>query len=240
MKSLLLILSFAIILFASCGKRVVKGNGNLVSEGRNVSAFTMIDISAPLTATIHVQNGVAPSVQLSGYKSLLDEIETTTEGNTLKIKSKDFINFDTDKDVQAVITVASLNDLGIHGAADATVDGIVNGTNFKLKISGAGDVTIERIEVSNLVATISGAGDVKINSGISDKAQFTISGTGNINSYAMQCNDVVAKVSGAGDMQVTAIKSLEAKVSGAGSIHYKGTPALKSETSGIGEIAAAN
>jgi hypothetical protein len=210
------------------------------TQQRAVEAFTSVDISAPLTATIHVVPGAQPSVKLSGYKNLLQEVKAKVEGSTLKIFNEHSINFDTDKEISADITVSSLSDLDIHGAADALVDGNITGDEFRLKISGAGDVSIEKLTVSNLTATISGAGDVGISSGSVGTAQYSISGAGNIKTFNMQANDVRAKVSGAGDMEVTALRSLDAKVSGAGSIRYKGNPTLKSETSGIGEIAAAD
>jgi hypothetical protein len=239
-NSLLLSFLFATILLSSCGRRVITGSGVTDSQVRTVTAFNMIDIEAPVDATIHVQPGAQPSVTLSGYSNLLNEIRTEVEGSTLKIANRNSINFDTDKDVSAEITVSSLSDLAIHGAADAIVKGNVTGSDFKLKISGAGDVSIEKLTVGNLTAGISGAGDVDINGGSANEAHFTISGAGNIKTYNLQANDVSAKVSGAGDMEVTALRSLDAKVSGAGSIRYKGHPALKSKTSGIGEIAAAD
>jgi hypothetical protein len=225
--------------FASCGRRVITGTGSMTSENRNVGNFSKIDISAPVTANIHVQPGARPSIKLEGYKNLVDEIDTEIEGNTLRITGEKFINFDTDKDIHAEITVASLSELGIHGSADARVDGLITGENFELKISGAGDVSIQSVQVSNFTATISGAGDVDIESGSAGSAHFKISGAGDITSFGMQAEDVVAKVSGAGDMKVTALKNLDAKVIGAGSIYYKGQPALTSETSGVGEIASA-
>jgi hypothetical protein len=239
-KALLLSFLVVTILASSCGRRVITGRGAMETQVRPVTAFNMIDISAPLSANIHVQPGAQPSVKLSGYKNLLDEIHTEVEENTLKISNQNSINFDTDKEITAEITVASLSDLGVHGAGDALVDGDITGTDFKLKISGAGDVSIEKLTVSNLTASISGAGDVEIAGGRASSAKFSISGAGNIKTYDIPVDDVKAKVSGAGDMEVTALRTLEAKVSGAGSIRYKGHPTIKSETSGVGEIAAAD
>jgi adhesin HecA-like repeat protein len=200
----------------------------------------MIDISAPVVANIHIRNHVQPTVRLVGYHNLLNEIESALEGSTLRISHRNFISFNTDKDVIAEITVAALSDLHINGSGDAAIDGPLVGTDFKMKISGAGDVTIEELNVINLTSIISGAGNVHIKSGSADNVYFKISGAGSINSYGLQANSVSAKVSGAGDMSVTALQTLEAKVSGAGSIRYKGRPSLKSETSGVGEIAAAD
>ena len=233
-----LFLLFLVLILTSCGRRVVTGTGPVTAEKRGISDFTIIDISAPVTANIHVKPGAKTSLELKGYKNLLDEIDTEVEGNTLRIETENAFDLDTGQDIYVEITVGSLDELDIHGSADAKIDGPVTGGQFTLTISGAGDVILEDVHVSDLVATISGAGDVDITSGSAQHADFRISGAGNIHAFGLQAEDVTAKVSGAGDVNVTALKNLEAKVSGAGSIHYKGKPALKSQTSGIGEIAA--
>lgn len=242
MKRTLLLIVPAFMLFfgTSCGHRVITGRGDIVSEGRMATTFDKVDISAPVTATITVKPGAKSSVELSGYKNLLEQIETIVEGGTLKIKSRDMIDLDTDKDLKAEIVVGSLSALGLHGSADAEVLGSITGSTFRLDITGAGDANVEDVAVNDLVASITGAGDVDIKSGKCKQIEYKVSGAGNISSFGVQGEVVRAQVSGAGDIEVSALKSLDARVSGAGTIRYKGQPAIKSQTSGIGEIVAAN
>jgi len=236
-----LLFAFAALVITSCGRRTITGRGASTTINRNISgSFQAIDISAPVTAHVHVQPGSAAAVHFSGYKNLIDALKTNVEGNVLHIESQHSINFDTDKDVVADITVGSLSELGIHGAADADVDGVISGGDFRLNISGAGDVSIEKVNVTSLEAKISGAGNVNINSGAVTNADYKVSGAGNISSFGVQAANVKAKVSGAGDIDVYASRTLEAKVSGAGTIQYKGAASVRSETSGIGSIVAAN
>ena len=239
MKSILFSFIAIGVLLASCGRRNVKGHGEMISEERVVGEFSQIDISAPVAAHVLVQPGAKLSVRLSGYKNLLEEINTDVEANKLTINSRDFINFNTDKDIVAEIVVSSLSELEIHGTSDVEISGSISGEELTLKVSGAGNVTAGKVDVVHLNVTVSGVGDVKIDSGVADKIEYKVSGAGNISSFGVQGNDVKAKVSGTGDIEVYALKSLEAKVSGAGSIIYKGNPVVKSETSGIGEVVAA-
>ena len=238
------VLYFAILALTvttSCGRRTVTGNGETVTVQRDPGGnFSVIDIEAPLTATIHVVPGAKSTVTFSGYKNLVDQIRLRTEGSTLVIESKHSIRFDTDKDVQADITVPSLSELLIDGKADAKIGGDITGDVFKLVISGAGDVSVEKLAVGKLEAKISGAGNVTLHSGTVGTAEYKVSGAGNIDGFGVQARHVKAKVSGAGDIDVFASETLEAKVSGAGTIQYKGAASVKSETSGIGTIVAAN
>jgi hypothetical protein len=229
-----------VILFTSCGRRVVNGSGEVSTVTPNVSGnVSRIDIGSSVNAKIHVQPGATLSVTLSGYKNLLDELTTTVEGNTLHIKGRRSISFNTDKDIEANITVGSLNELAIHGAADATVDGEINGGDLNLEITGMGDVDVNKVNVQQLTAAISGAGNVKINAGTATNATYKVSGAGDVSTFNVQAENVTATVSGTGDIKVFASKTLDASVSGAGSVEYKGTPNVKSKTSGIGSVAAA-
>lgn len=236
-----LVFALAITAVSSCGRRTITGKGEPTTVSRAVSgAFNSIDISAPVTAHVHVQPGATASLNFSGHKNLIEHLKTEVEGNTLHIEGRHSINFDWDDDIVADITVSSLKELSIHGAADADVNGDVTGSDLRLVISGAGDVTVEKINVDKLEAKISGAGNVELNSGTVGDAYYKVSGAGNINSFGVHANNVAAKVSGAGGINVYAEKTLDAKVSGAGSIQYKGPASVKSETSGIGSIVAAN
>jgi len=237
------VLFFGLVILApaiGCGERTIKGAGESTTQARTVSGtISAIDIVAPVTAEIHVVPGAQPSIQFTGYKNLVEEIRTKTEGNTLVIESRRSIRFSTGEDVTATITVPTLEELSIHGAADAKVDGEIRSNDFRLVISGAGDVSIAQLHVNTLEAKISGTGNVELLSGDAASAEYKVSGAGNIRSFGVQTAKVKAKVSGTGNIDVFATHSLEAKVSGAGTIQYKGSATVKSETSGIGSVVAA-
>jgi len=227
------------IFVSSCGRKITVGRGESTAEPRNVGSFSKINISAPLVAEIHIREGAAPSLQLSGYKNILQEIKSQVIGKTLRIYTNDHVSLDTDKDIVAEITVPSLDAIEINGSGDVNTTGVLKSKDFLLEINGAGNVVISEIMADKFTADISGAGDISVNKGVAGIASYSISGAGSVKAYGVQSNDVSATVSGAGDMQVTALKTLDGEVNGAGTIHYKGTPVLKSKTSGLGEIVAA-
>jgi hypothetical protein len=241
LSSALLLGFAALIVLTSCGRRIVNGSGEVTTITPAISGnVSRVDIGSSVDAKIHVQPGATPSVTLSGYKNLLDELTATVEGNTLRIQSRHSINFSTDKDIEAEITVGSLDELAIHGAADASIDGEINSNDLNIQISGAGDVDVDKVNVQQLTARISGAGNVAIKSGTATNAVYKVSGAGDVSTFNVQAENVTATVSGTGDIKVFATKTLDASVSGAGSVEYKGTPNVKSRTSGIGSVVAAD
>jgi hypothetical protein len=235
----ILTLFLALLLFSSCGSRLTIGEGETTVEPRETGEFNKIEINVPLDAEIHIKEGAHATVQISGYKNLLKEIETQVVGSVLKIHKQDeSLDFDTDKEIVAEITVSSLDELEINGTGDVNVSGNVQSKDFHLTINGAGNINLESITADKLQTEINGAGDVKIKNGTVHAADYSISGAGSINGFGVQCDDVKASIAGAGDIKIIANKTLDGSVSGGGEIRYRGTPTVKSKTVGLGGIEA--
>jgi hypothetical protein len=231
-----LLICSSILIASSCKRNIEEGHGKITSENRNVSGFTAVTISAPMDATITVDNTKQASVSLKGYANLLEKITTKVENGVLVIDKDDLIDFFNDDELHATIVVPSLEALTIAGASDADIKGAVTGAHFKLKVSGAGDVTIDKMSASDFESELSGAGDLHIKGGEVNNASFRVTGAGDVSAYAMRSKNVTAKVAGAGDVEVSVSDNLEAKVTGVGSISYKGHPQVQSDVSGIGEV----
>jgi hypothetical protein len=224
----------------SCRVNTISGSGATTTETRTVQPFTGIDVSAPINVVVIVDNTAPISVELSGYQNLIKHIKTEIKGNVLQIYSPDDIKIRTEKDLTARITVPSLNDVELSGAADAHIQGNVTAGNFNIDISGASNIIVDNMMVSNLDAEISGAGNLQIKGGSAQKANYTVSGAGDIKAFSFQTVETEASVSGAGDIDVFASQKLHTEISGAGTIRYKGHPQINTETSGAGSLKDAN
>lgn len=242
LQRILILAGTALLLaLSSCGRRSVSGAGAETTVRRDLAGdINSVLIKAPLQATIHVVPDAVPSITISGYANIVEHYRTRGEGNTLTVSIKPSSYITTDKEVVADITVPTLSSLRIEGQSDAKIEGVVSGNSLKLAISGAGDVSVGKVVVTQLEAKISGAGNVNFSTGTVGSATYQISGAGSMSAFDVQAKQVKAKVSGTGDIDVFASELLDAKVSGAGTIRYKGGATIKSETSGIGTVESAN
>jgi len=240
-KNLLAVAAIIIIIsLASCKTNVLRGSGNKTTTTLPVSSFSEIAVSIPIKTVITVKEG-APGLQLSGYENLIKHIKATIENNKLTIHYDLDDTWTVHSDgLTATINVPSLASLSLIGAPDADVHGNITGSDFRLVISGASDVTFDNISTDNFIADVSGAGDIKINGGNVKRATYTISGAGDIKAYPLQAQETSASISGAGDGQVTALQKLTANISGAGDIKYKGHPVITKNISGVGDLTDAN
>lgn len=232
----LVLLSALIFSLSSCKRNRTIGEGEIKTETRNTGSFTSVDLATSLKAIITVDPASQVSVQLKGYQNILKLITTEVVNGKLVIDTDDLIDFDSDKDVIAEITVPSLSALEISGTADAEIKGTVSGDKFNVLVSGAGDVTIDAVTADVFDVKLTGAGELNVNGGSVNKLAYKVTGAGEISSFQLQSKEATVKVSGMGDVELSVSDKLDASITGAGDVNYKGHPQLSTKITGGGSI----
>ncbi len=204
-------LCLGLLNFGSCNSNAIHGSGNAKTESRAVASFSKIDMTG--SPEVEVTVGPAASVVLTTDDNLLPIIETTVDGETLKIGSKR--SYSTSLGVKVKITVPAL-----HGAA----------------VSGSGNLHVAGLKTAEMEASITGSGDV-ILSGLVDQLHARILGSGNLKAGDLDAKHVHVAVTGSGDAAVHATEQLDASVMGSGNVRYSGRPAdVQRHVTGSGEI----
>jgi len=220
------------VLFLSCKEEVVRGKGNITTEGRTLQQFDKIIIDIAADATIEV--GKPHTVEVKAQSNLMEHIKTEVTGNTLRIYNEGLIF--NNSDINIIVQVPSLSALELQGAADVRTTGDIKGTNFELDVLGASEIDIDELHVDNLDVKLSGASELQINRGTVGKAKYKVTGAGEIRAEAVETKDVSARVSGAGEMSLFVTEKLDADITGAGEIDYRGHPQITSDITGAGEL----
>jgi Putative auto-transporter adhesin, head GIN domain len=176
----------------------IRGSGIAASETRVVPAFSGVTLAG--AAEVFVDVGGEQRVVVHADDNLLPIITTEVEGGVLVVSQTDPIDTATTPRVE--VTTPSLDTLRLTGAGDLTLDGH----------------DLERLDVS-----LSGAGVLR-GSGSVERLDLMLSGAGNIELESLVAADVSAMLSGAGNIVVHATRSLDAKVTGVGTIFYVGDP----------------
>jgi len=192
-------------------KPSIKGSGDLVSEVREVDNFNHIHINGAFD--VHVRIGPAPSLEVTFDDNLIDRVVTRQRRNTLLLDLKG--EMDVDRSCLAEITVPSLEELSIGGAADVEIVDF-RGETFEYVLHGAGNLTISGT-VEDLEIDLHGAGSVDARDLIAQNADVSLPGAGSIDVHVKQ--------------------NLRAQLTGVGSIDYWGDPEhVRDRVSGIGSI----
>lgn len=215
-------LFFALTLTAQESKTTVAGNGNIIKEKRDISDFTKVSVSGPLTVTLtHDTTG---KISLEGDENILAIITTEVTNGTLVITPKDgqHIKPSSTSKIKIKVPYALLNNIALSGCGTITSKGTVNSQKLKATVDGPGSIDI-LISSTEAEAWILGAGNINI-SGNAEKFTCKIVGSGTVMAYDLSAKEVRASISGSGEAKVNSTEILTGRITGTGNIAFDGEP----------------
>jgi hypothetical protein len=236
MKSILFripgILAFT-FLFSQCNiiGSYEKGNGNVISETRDLGAFNKISVGGNYEVTLKKSD--KNYLTITTDENLVPLILSKIENGELSISSKkNLINI---KKTKLVIGYSIINEVRAYGATLLNNEETLESDNLYLNLEGAGMIDL-KLKVSNLDASLSGAGLVKCN-GYATNSKIRLSGAGGLEAIGLETQNATITVSGIGSAKVNVKNELSAAIEGVGGIEYIGHPVkVNKNISGLGTI----
>jgi hypothetical protein len=119
----------------------VRGSGNMITETRDVSDFSGVQLMTSGNATITV--GEANSLTIEAEDNIMPLLTSEVRSGVLELGTASNTSISTSRGWQYTITVESLDLLEITGSGDATVNGTVD-SNLRVQIAGSGDAISQR------------------------------------------------------------------------------------------------
>jgi hypothetical protein len=215
MKQTIQLITISIVLLTACNKESIRGTGAVITENRNVPAFTAIEIDGDANAT--VSYGPQQQVSVTGYQNLLPVYETKLVGTTLHLGFKSNYYNVRNNNIRVAIVVPALSYLRTNGSGNIVATGFANGDLLSAFINGSGDITVENCKYN--------------------RATYEVNGSGNINGSSTELREAEATIHGSGDIKLTVTNKLKAEIYGSGNIDYWGNPGdVDSNVSGSGSI----
>ncbi len=188
----------------------VRGSGNVVTEGRDVSGFDEIVVLGSGSVVVTVTG--TESLTIEAEDNIMPLLTAEVRNRRLELGSES--SFSTTGGITFTITAAALSGI---------------------EIDGSGDVSASGIDVDSFEVTINGSGNVVAN-GTSRELNVGINGSGNFNGKGLEAAIGRVEVSGSGNAVVNVTDELAAVVSGSGSVEYFGDPTLDERISGSGGV----
>ena len=228
---LALVLAASFPVGARAGWGSLKGNGQKITEVREVPDFDAVSLRGAIDAVVKV--GGPRSVAVTIDANLQPHVRVSVEDGRLVVETKG--NLDWDGEGRVEISTPMLRELSTSGSGDASVEGGTGG-DLALATSGSGDIRW-RGEARLLSVSTSGSGDAFL-SGRAETLEASTSGSGDLRARDLSARDATIQTSGSGDAEVTlAGGSLTAATSGSGDVTWGGNGSLAAAaTSGSGEI----
>ncbi|OJV54663.1 MAG: hypothetical protein BGO31_06750 [Bacteroidetes bacterium 43-16] len=231
-KIITLFIAFIAVLGLNSCQKVI-GQGPVVTEERNVDAFTRIESEFP--GEVILVQGAVQLVKAQAQENIMKDLQTTVSNGVLKIKIKNGLRLSTGSSLKVYVTIPVIERLSLMGSGNLVADDIVS-EDIDLKLTGSGDMHIGNLECSSLYSELTGSGSMTISGGNAPELKVRLTGSGDLKAQNLSAVDADVRVTGSGSATVRASRTLNATISGSGNINYYGNPSVTQSVTGSGKV----
>lgn len=223
----------ALLTFGACTIHVVDNkeiNGEMVEKTFDIKDFN--SILATDYSDIVYTVGDTFSVRVLACERDMKGFVLENNDSTLVIKRRSVndgfpnhwvINMNEGKERKIFITAPSLKAVHIKGSSDFLCNDTIDTEQFKVSISGSGDVRLAGVNAKDVDFSISGSGDIKAGLQNVEWSSFQIEGSCDMDIDFRDCNEAGIGIAGSGDVKLRGtLGSLSQKIAGSGDIDTKG------------------
>ncbi len=237
--SLLPIVAILFLTLNSCIGDIfcIDGQGNVVTEYRNIDNFTKVEME--ISGKVFIKQGDYFNIQVDAQDNILDILTTDMRNNVLHISFDHCV--DNYKQIYVYITMPNIEGAKISGSGEIVLDGEIRSNTIDFIIGSSGEIIAEKLFVNEIYSKISGSGNIKISSTeTTEKHRILVSGSGNIDAYDLPTNIIDAQISGSGNIYANCVEQLFINISGSGNLFYIGNPEIQQTITGSGNVIDSN
>jgi hypothetical protein len=218
--------------------------GGIVTREIDLTDFTNVEVGHAFK--VDITRSDSYSISIAASEALIDHVDVTRSGNTLKISLKP-LRCDVRPALQARIAMPVLHKLRLAGATRGKVSGFNSQESFNLNLSGGSTLDVD-IETGDARFEISGASKLCGSMKTAD-AEFVLSGasraelSGSANNVVLSAwgaskldladfalNDTSVHLKGASQAAVNVRGRLDLDLSGCSRLKYTGNPTIREVT----------
>jgi hypothetical protein len=210
-----ILMASSIMLFSSCYKNSIKGEGTVTSDTRSVPSFSSVAANGDVDVEIHASE--TDKVIVTGYQNLVPVYKTKVRDGRLTLEFEDQYWNVRNNNIKVDVYTRDVDGVIMNGSGDIYVGADAAAENMNAEINGSGNITISTNNCHEMNLKVNGSGDI------------------NARSAHAENSDV--RISGSGDIKLTVHSYLDAHITGSGNIDYWGNPErVDTEISGSGKI----
>lgn len=190
----------------------VRGSGNVITEGREVSGFTAVSLQG--VGQLEIDQTGTESLSITADENLLPYIKTNVRGGKLIIS------------IQGNTLFNNVTELTYHVTVE-TIDSI--------ELDGAGSIEVSHLDTDDWRVNLDGTGNITA-SGQANKQTVEINGAGAYTADELTSQEVSVRHSGAGTAVVQVSDQLDVRIDGLGTVEYIGNPTITQTINGLGAV----
>lgn len=220
------------------GGETIKGNGNIVTQTYDVTAFDEVSLALPATVNFNVSSDYTCVIRMD--ENLFEYLDIKVKDNELQLCKQQKHNNTRLKATDFVIdvTAPSLEEINLAGSGTFKAHSPLEGKKIEANVAGSGDIIFDKtVTVKEIKLNVAGSGDLVCNELIADKLDCNVVGSGDLKVVGGTVREAEAGVAGSGDIVLTCdIENLDANVAGSGDIKARVNGKLTYGIIGSGDI----
>jgi hypothetical protein len=225
------------------GTNEIRGSGKVVTENRDVSDISSVDLA--MTGTLHITMGDKETLTVEAEDNLMGYIQTDVSFGRLVIKTKQGTDLQPTQPINYELTVTKLSAINISSDGDIESKDL-SSDSFSIAISSSGNLTVSSLDCTSLQIKTSSSGNTEIGNLSADSNSITISSSGNIDikngqvqqqnihissSGEYRANDLASSkasvtISSSGSATIRVSDQLSGRLSSSGNVYYIGNPVV--------------
>ncbi|MEL1242139.1 head GIN domain-containing protein [Flavobacterium flavipallidum] len=231
------LIAFVAVTLISCNnhhhQHSIKGNGNVITEKRNISEnFTHIEVGSAIEVII--EQADRTKVLVEADENLQNSIITDVKNGVLIISRKNG-NYNSQHGQKVYITAPIIEELTANSASFIKTKNTLKGENIGLNTSSAAKIEAQ-LSIDNIKVNSSSASKIEIK-GMALNLETEATSASNINAEDLLANNITAESSSGSKISIHPIVSLTAEASSGGKIEYHNNPKhIEKSTSSGGNI----
>lgn len=216
-----------------CARKGPDKNGALVSEDRDVSGFSAIEMIG--TGTLYLSQGKDEALRVEASEYIIGYVTSVVSGDTLHLEvhpeAGQLIG-----EIDYYVTSKNIREIKVDGAGSFISETPLKIEDLDVEISGSSSARFG-VEGRKLEVEIAGAGDVSVEGKV-QKQSIEINGAGKYDGSKLVSDEAAVEINGVGSVLLDVAKELEIEINGGGAVYYSGSPDVRQKIAGAGKVEA--
>ena len=221
--AIVIVVASAIILLGEWPptSETIVGSGNLVTQQKDFSDFSAIEVSSAFE--VEISQSSFYSISITADDNVLEYVQVSKTGNTLNVGMQTGSYQSTT--LQVEIEMPEIDSLGLSGATLGIIEDFSFSEPFVVELFGASNLEMTNMNVGDFEVELSGASAL-IAEGSGNDLVSIVEGASSLDLTDFPVNNSNLDVSGASQATVNMDGTLDAVVSGASTVYYIGEPTM--------------
>ena len=206
-------------------------------QNKDVSINNFNEVSVSSGIDVYLTHSNSENIRINAHPDLIKNVIIEKEGNNLKIRYKDGVNWGRlfkNQSIKVYINYKTLKALSASGGSDVYTQNTLKTDRLSLSASGGSDLKLD-VVAKDMEIQASGGSDVDLK-GSATNMQVSTSGGSDVNALDFVVDYAKVSSSGGSDANIHVNKALEASASGGSDINYKGSASVKNNSSKSGDV----